>query len=158
MQKQAKPTICDFETDDVEYLICHAAMLWRRLVAIKIKSLGVSITEKRILFCIARNPGLTQVQIAKLLDLEPQNLMRSLDKMEKQNWIEKQADPKDRRVKCLRTTPHAKKIISKINAVADEVKLQVLGEMNPKKIQGAVNHITEIRENLLALLKDLDSV
>jgi MarR family transcriptional regulator for hemolysin len=156
MPKQTKTEICNLDIHDIEYLVCHIALLWRRLLGIKIKSLGINITEKRILFCIARNPGLTQIEVAKLLDLEPQNLMRSLDKMEKLGWIVKKQDPKDRRVKCLSVTPQAKKIISQINTLGDKLKPRILSGMDAKKTQLIVDQLSEIRENLLGFLEEVE--
>ena len=141
------------DTYDIEYLVCHVGLLWRRLLNAKIKSLGISGTEKRVLFCIARNPGLTQVQIAALLDLEPQNLMRSLDRLEKHNWIQKELDENDRRIKCLYTTAEAKKILTKIQSISDQVKPAVLAGIDPKTFQTILNQLAKMRENILQSLE-----
>ena len=141
---------------DIEYLICHVSMLWRRLANEKIKSLGITGTEKRVLVCIARNPGLTQVQIANLLELEPQNLIRSLDKLERQKWIKKCADANDRRAKCLFITDEAKKIVAKIKSLAENIKPQILAGLDEKKIQVLIKYLAEIRENLFEELALID--
>ncbi len=154
MTKQNDQVACTLDIHDIEYLVCHVAMLWRRMLGNRIKALGVNITEKRILFCIARFPGLTQVQIATQLDLEPQNLLRSLDRMEKQGWIIRQADPSDRRVKCICITPEAKQLMKKIIEVGDEIKPQILASLNNTERQAIVASLTTIRVNLLDLLKD----
>lgn len=143
-----KTNISDNDIHDIEYLICHVAMLWRRLLHTKIKPLGISGTEKRVLFCIALNPGLTQVKIANLLELEPQNLMRSLDKLEKQGLITKTPDKKDRRVKCLFITKEAKKMVAQIQAIGNDIKPEILSGIENKKIQILVKQLSEIRENL----------
>lgn len=139
---------CSVNIYDIEYLVCHVGLLWRRLLNAKIKSLGISSNEKRVLFCIAHNPGLTQVQIASLLDLEPQNLMRSLDKLEKQGWIQKKTSENDRRIKCLSITPQAKKIITKIKTISDDIKPQVLTGIDSKQIQQVISQLTKMRENI----------
>lgn len=136
------------DVEDIEYLICHVSMLWRRLLNSKIKHLNISATEKRVLICIGRNPGLTQVQIANLLELEPQNLIRSLDKLEQQEWIAKQADANDRRSKCLFITDKAKKIISQVKEINESVKPQILTGMDKKQIEQLIQALTHVRENL----------
>jgi len=136
------------DVEDIEYLICHVSMLWRRLLNSKIKRLNIGGTEKRVLICIARNPGLTQIQIANLLELEPQNLLRSLDKLEQHHWITKCADANDRRSKCLFITDEAKTIIAQVNSINESVKPQILAGMDKKKIQELIKHLTDIRENL----------
>lgn len=138
---------------DIEYLICHIASMWRRLVGIKIKALGISTMEKRVLFAIARHPGLTQVQIANLLELEPQNLIRILDRLENQAWLEKRANPQDRRAKCLFVTREAKKMITQIRTLSQDIKPQILAGMDEVKIHTIVSQLTDIRENLFRELE-----
>lgn len=143
---------------DIEYLVCHVGLLWRRLINAKIKTLGISGTDKRVLFCIAHNPGLNQVQIATLLDLEPQNLMRSLDKLEKKTWIEKRVDANDRRVKYLFVTPNAKKIIIKIKTLSENIKPQVLAGVDAKQIEVIVKQLGKMRENIFEHLEDTSPI
>ena len=156
MQKKANHIFCEADIFDIEYVVCHVGLLWRRLVNAKIKSLGVSGTEKRVLFCVARHPNLTQVQIAKILDLEPQNLIRTLDKLEQQGWIEKLADPEDRRVKCIVATISAKKIIKQINEISESVKPEILKGIDSTKIKAVVNNLASMRENLIQQLEQVE--
>jgi MarR family transcriptional regulator for hemolysin len=138
----------ELDVEDIEYLICHIAMLWRRVLNAKTKSLGIYGTERRVLICIARNPGLNQIQIANLLELEPQNLLRSLDKLEQLNWIKKRADTNDRRIKCLFITEESKKIVSQLKSIKKKIKPQILSGLNEEKTQQLLQYLTLIRENL----------
>jgi MarR family transcriptional regulator for hemolysin len=148
MSKKLKNDPIEVDIHDIEYLVCHVGNLWRKLLGIKIKSLGINVTEKRVLFAIGRYTGLTQIKIANLLELEPQNLIRSLDKLEKLGWIQKCADPDDRRVKCLSLTPQGKKMISQIQTLSNSIKPQILEGFDEKKIQQVVKHLSDMRENL----------
>lgn len=154
MLKKVKQPI-EIDVHDIEYLICHVGMLWRRLLGTKIKTLGISTTDKRVLFSIGRHPGLTQIEIANHLELEPQNLIRSLDKLESQGWIEKRPRSEDRRVKCLFITPSAKKIIAEIKAMGHAIKPQILAGIDEKKMQILIQQLSLIRENLF---KELEAV
>ena len=147
--------VCEQDVHDIEYLICNVAMLWRRLLNAKIKTLGISGTEKRVMFSIACYPGLTQVQIAKRLELEPQNLVRLLDKLEAQDWIAKKADPQDRRVKCLYVTEKANQIIGQIKQLGNAVKPEILAGIDEKKLIQMVESLTAIKSNLVELLAPL---
>lgn len=141
-----------YDSHDIEYLVCHVGLLWRRLLNAKAKALGISGTERRALFAIARHPGHTQAQLAMHLDLEPQNLMRAIDKLEKEKWIIKQSDANDRRVKHLYMTPKAKKIINEINVLSDHLKPLILSGIDPKQLQIVQCHLQKMRENVLAQL------
>lgn len=145
---------CDLQlviphVDDIEFLVCHVALLWRRLIYSAIKPLGISGIEKRVLYCISHHPGATQVQIANLVDLEPQNLLRSLDKLEKNNWIRKETDCNDRRIKCLFITKEAKTIMAKIDTISDQIRQKILANISTNQQQLISETLNKIRENLL---------
>lgn len=154
MSTKADFTFSEADQDDIEYLVCHVGLLWRRLINDRVKALGLSGTEKRILCCIDRHPGMTQIRLAKLLDLEPQNLTRVLDNLEKQKLIEKRADCTDRRVRCLYLTAAAKKVIQRIVALSNEVKPDILSGIPEKNLKTAVRQLNAIRANLLAQLEE----
>lgn len=152
MPKKVNIQTSTIDIHSIEHLVCNVGALWRRLLNTKIKSLGLCGTETRALMCIARNPGLTQIQIANLLDLEPQNLMRSLDKLENQGWIQKQSDTSDRRIKCISITNSAKKIIAKIQSFSDSTRPHVLSGIEAKNLQLLTHHLATMRENIIQQL------
>jgi MarR family transcriptional regulator for hemolysin len=154
MSDKAKAILCDADIHDIEYLICHVNSLWRRFLNSKIKNLGISGTEKRVLFCVARNPGMTQVQIAKLLELEPQNLVRILDRLSEEEWIEKKANPGDRRVKCVSVTAKAEVIIAKIKSIGSNAKAEILAGIHNQDAKVLMASLGFLRTNLLAQLDD----
>ena len=154
MSDKTNPILCDTDIHDIEYLICHVNSLWRRFLNSKIKNLGISGTEKRVLFCIAQNPGMTQVQIAKLLELEPQNLVRVLDRLSEEEWIEKKLDPEDRRVKCLSVTAKAEVIIAKIKNMGNKAKAEILAGVDNQEAKVLLASLSFMRANLLAQLEE----
>jgi MarR family transcriptional regulator for hemolysin len=156
MSDKINPMLCDTDIHDIEYLICHVNSLWRRFLNTKIKNLGISGTEKRVLFCVARNPGMTQVQIAKLLELEPQNLVRILDRLSAEEWIEKTADPEDRRVKCLSVTAKAEVIITKIKSIGNNAKAEIFAGVKNQDAKVLLESLGYMRANLLAQLEESD--
>lgn len=156
MPNKVDLTTCVTDINDIHQIVCNVGSLWRRLFFARIKSAGISGTEARALLCISLNPGLTQIQAATLLDLEPQNLMRSLDKLEENGWIRKQADANDRRIKCLHVTPEAKSILAHLRAVIDEIKLQVLSGIDAKDVELVVRELGKMRENLIQQLRSAE--
>ena len=43
--------------DDIEYLVCDVALLWRRILNTHSKQLGISNVERRLIINVDRNPG-----------------------------------------------------------------------------------------------------
>lgn len=134
--------------DEIEFLICDTAALWRRLFNSQSKSLGISNIERRIILNVDRNPGATQIEIAHLLDIEPQNLIRPLDKLVADHLIEKRANIKDRRVNCLYTTPQCQSILTRIHQMADTVRPTALTGLSAQDIKQLRENIKQINANL----------
>ena len=134
--------------NDIEFLICDVAILWRRLVGARSKELGISNIERRIMLQAKRHPGATQVEIANLIDIEPQNLIQPLDKLIANGWIEKRGDDKDRRVKRIFLTEPSKPILSKIHAIGDTIRPEILGNMSKADAEKLMQQLTEMKQRL----------
>src|SRR5438105_14447181 len=79
--------------------------------------LGVTRAQWKVLFKLTRMPGLRQVELADMLDLEPITLCRSIDRLEEAALVESARDPEDRRAWRLHVTAAGPPLISKLSAV-----------------------------------------
>ena len=134
--------------EEVEFLICDTASLWRRLFNVETKPLGVTNVERRIIIGVSRHPGATQVEIAQLLEIEPQNLIRPLDKLVAENLIEKRPDANDRRSNRLFITASCKTILTKIDKMADKLRPIALAGLSAEQIKQLKTTIVQIKKNL----------
>lgn len=139
--------------DDIEFLVCDLALLWRRAFNARTKDLGISTIERRIIINIERNPGITQIDLANLIEIEPQNLIKSLDKLTELNWLEKRNDSNDRRIKRLHLTSACKPTIKKIQAIGDSIRPLIMDHMTAKDTKFLLNQLQKMR---LKLEKYLD--
>ena len=69
--------------------------------------LGVTRAQWKVLFKLTRTPGLRQVELADMLDLEPITLCRIVDRLEEAGLVERTRDPEDRRAWRLHVTAKA---------------------------------------------------
>lgn len=134
--------------DDIEFLICDTALLWRRLLNSQTKLIGISNIERRIIINVERAPGSTQIEIANLLEIEPQNLIRPLDKLVAGNLIEKRPDPKDRRSNSLFITQQCRTVLAKIYKMMDAMRPIALANLSTKEIWQLKKNILKIKGNL----------
>src|ERR671929_235074 len=68
---------------------------------------GVTRAQWKVLFKLTRPPGLGQVELADMLDLEPITLCRIVDRLEEGGLVERVRDPGDRRAGRLHVTARA---------------------------------------------------
>ena len=109
--------------------------------------LGVTRAQWKVLFKLTRKPGLRQVELADLLDLEPITLCRIVDRLEEAGLVERSRDPEDRRAWKLHVTAKAQPLIEKLQAVGAKLVDEAFGGIDPKDIEIARKVLAQAREN-----------
>ena len=109
--------------------------------------MGVTRAQWKVLFRLERQPGLRQIELADMLDIEPITLSRIIDRLEEAGFVERVADPADRRAWRLHVTARAQPLIEKLHAVADEMIAEAFAGIDPDQIAVARAVLGRVREN-----------
>jgi DNA-binding MarR family transcriptional regulator len=109
--------------------------------------LGVTRAQWKVLFRLERQPGLRQIELADMLDIEPITLSRIVDRLEEGGLVERVADPADRRAWRLHVTARAQPLIEKLRAVADEMIAEAFAGIDPEEIEITRRVLGRAREN-----------
>ena len=109
--------------------------------------LGVTRAQWKVLFKLSRQPGLRQIELADLLDIEPITLSRIVDRLEEGGLVERVADPADRRAWRLHVTARAQPLVAKLRALADEMTSHAFAGIDPRHIEIMRQVLGRVREN-----------
>ena len=109
--------------------------------------LGVTRAQWKVLFKLTRTPGLRQVELADMLDLEPITLCRIVDRLEEGGLVERSRDPDDRRAWRLHVTAKAQPLIDKLQAVGADLVEQAFSGIDPRDIEITRQVLARVREN-----------
>ena len=109
--------------------------------------LGVTRAQWKVLFKLTRTPGLRQVELADMLDLEPITLCRIVDRLEEAGLVERTRDPEDRRAWRLHVTAQAEPLMEKLQAVGSMLVEQTFAGIDPKDIEKTRAVLARVREN-----------
>jgi MarR family transcriptional regulator, transcriptional regulator for hemolysin len=109
--------------------------------------LGVTRAQWKVLFRLTRQPGMRQVELADMLDIEPITLCRIVDRLEEARLVERTRDPADRRAWRLHVTAHAEPLIEKLKAVGAELVEQAFAGIDPEDIEITRRVLARAREN-----------
>jgi DNA-binding MarR family transcriptional regulator len=109
--------------------------------------LGVTRAQWKVLFKLTRQPGLRQVELADLLELEPITLCRIIDRLEEARLVERVRDPEDRRAWRLHVTGEAQPLVKKLRAVGAELVDHAFSGIDPKDIEITRQVLARAREN-----------
>ena len=109
--------------------------------------LGVTRAQWKVLFKLTRTPGLRQVELADMLDLEPITLCRIVDRLEEAGLVERVRDPEDRRAWRLHVTTQAHPLIMKLQAVGAELVDEAFAGIDRKHIAITRQVLAQVRDN-----------
>jgi len=109
--------------------------------------LGVTRAQWKVLFKLTRTPGLRQVELADMLDLEPITLCRIVDRLEEAGLVERARDPEDRRAWRLHVTAQAQPLVEKLRAIGNVLVERAFAGIDPKEIETTRQVLARVRDN-----------
>jgi len=109
--------------------------------------LGVTRAQWKVLFRLTRQPGLRQIELADMLEIEPITLSRIVDRLEESGLVERRPDPADRRAWRLHVTAQAQPLIAKLRAIADDLIAEAFDGIDPSEIEITRRVLARAREN-----------
>ena len=136
--------------EDLPFEIGETAHALRRAFDRRAAALGVTRAQWKVLFRLTRTPGLRQVELADLLDVEPITLSRIVDRLEEAGHVERVADPADRRAWRLQVTEKAKPLVAKLRDLGSEMVEDAFAGIDPREIERARQVLAQVRENVVA--------
>ena len=110
--------------------------------------LGVTRAQWKVLFKLTRSPGLRQVELADVLEIEPITLCRIVDRLEEAGLVERARDPADRRAWRLQVTAKAQPLVEKLRGVGAELVGEAFAGIDPKEIELVRQVLARVRENV----------
>jgi MarR family transcriptional regulator for hemolysin len=131
------------------FVLADVARLLRKRFDQHARAIGLTRSQWQVLAYLAPNEGIRQGSLAELLELEPITLVRLLDKLESQQWIERRGDPTDRRVWLLYLTPKARPILDRMRAIGDLTRQEALMSLADDDRAALLNMLTTMKKNLL---------
>jgi DNA-binding MarR family transcriptional regulator len=120
----------------------------RRFDARALDALGLTRTQCRLLGHLARHEGIHQAGLADLLEIKPMTLVRQIDRMEQDGWVERRPDPSDRRARRLMLTDKARPIVAGIAGLSAELRAEAFAGFGVEEGDDLIDLLQRVRANL----------
>ena len=117
-------------------------------------NLKLTIAQCKILIWLQGHEGISQARLAEYTGTDPMTLVRVLDRMEGDGWLERRPDPTDRRARRLYLKPAAEPVIVEIWRIADRARAAALAGLGAAERSQLVSLLQRVHDNLLTLLPD----
>ncbi|HKT73199.1 MAG TPA: MarR family transcriptional regulator [Steroidobacteraceae bacterium] len=137
----------------IGFLVHDVSRLRRTVVDKALKPLGVTRSQWWVLANLSRNngAGMMQTELAKMMDVGKVTLGGLIDRLEVSGYVERRADPADRRAKRVVMTGKGTKLLSQIQKIAQEVNGDIMGGIASGDVARAEAVLHKMKQRLISM-------
>lgn len=137
--------------DQLGQLLHLVAKSWRQELDRRLKPLRLTRAKWLALILISRNAGVSQRVLAEKMEVGEPAIVALIDRLEKDEFIVRKPVPSDRRARSLTLTAPGKRLISKIEAVVEALRAELLTGFSAAELKTTSEVIAQIKERIEAL-------
>ena len=131
--------------------LVESSRLLRNYIDGRAKTRGTTRAQWIVLFRLREQEGLSQVDLADVLELQPISLVRLLDRLVEHGLLERRPDPRDRRANRLFLTAGGRQLVDDLDSLRDAIATDVLQDIPAKAIETSLGTLTDIKERIKGL-------
>lgn len=109
---------------------------------------GLTRSQWRVLSPLLREDGITQTELAEIVEIEKAPLGRSLDRLEETGWIRREQDQNDRRARRVYLTEKVSPIVDDVSDVVRGLFGDALKGLKTKDVETLMRHLLTIKSNI----------
>lgn len=127
--------------------IGEVSRCWRAKLDERLRPLGMSQSRWLVLLHLSRRgDGVVQKELAEWMGIEGPTLVRILDRMTEDGWLERRESQTDRRAKTVHLTEQSRAIIAQINKVAAKLRSELLANIPEAEIEVCMRVLHQIKQ------------
>lgn len=130
------------------FLLNDVARLLRTAYDRRIRKLGLTRAQWWVLTHLYRSDGVSQTELAEILEIEKPTLGRLLDRLEAKGWVRRDHDARDRRVWRVHLTSEVEPALRTMRALAAELRRDALTGISAAERERFVDTLLAIKGNL----------
>ena len=128
--------------------LVESSRLLRNYIDHRAKGRGTTRAQWIVLFRLRQQEGLSQVDLADVLELQPISLVRLLDRLVEHGLLERRPDPRDRRANKLFLTSAGRQLVDDLDSLRDSIATDVLRDVPADAIETSLKTLVDIKERI----------
>ena len=128
--------------NEIEFLLARARTVGIIRANQALGSLGLKVRHYVVLSLAASDLTPSQRELAEFLQLDPSQIVSTIDVLEARGWVERKPSPEDRRIKVLHATTAGQGVLAQAQTAIQEAERDSLADLS-----------LDEREQLRGLLK-----
>lgn len=130
------------------FLIVDAARLQRTVFDRRVRKLGFTRTQWLVLRKLGEQPGVSQSELAEMLEVERASAGRLIDKLEENGWLERRADIDDRRINRIYLTEKGRSVHGIIGPIAEAMVEEELSDLTKQEREVLTDLLLNVKQRL----------
>lgn len=139
------------------YLLNDVTLLFRKHFDRRATRFGLTRAQWRALKCLHLRQGIRQSELAEYLDMEAIAVGRVIDRLQAAGFVERRADPNDRRCWRLYPTARAQSVTDDMEDIARGLREDATRDIEAEELQRMIDVLNRVKENLQALDAEADT-
>lgn len=138
---------------DLLFLLHDIARLLRVAGDRRARAHGMTRAQWVILWRLQQQPGLSQKELAEIMEVEPITVARLVDRLAARGMVERRDDPDDRRIWRLHLLPPALPVLEEMRGERDEVARLLTAGLSREVVQTVHQSLIAMKANVLGDLR-----
>jgi len=109
---------------------------------------GMTRAQWALLTRLERQEGMTQAEMAEVLEIQPISLVRLIDRLHEQRLVERRPHPSDRRANRLYLTDKGRAMIIQLAPLGRQVSGDVLASFDEDEVAELLMQLMRIKDNI----------
>jgi MarR family transcriptional regulator, transcriptional regulator for hemolysin len=140
----------DLKKQIVSQLV-ETSRLLRNYIDHRAKTRGTTRAQWIVLFRLREQEGLSQVDLADVLELQPISLVRLLDRLVEHGLVERRSDPRDRRANRLFLTKAGRQLADDLDSLRDAIATDVLQGVPTAMLEANLKTLRDVKDRIKML-------
>jgi MarR family transcriptional regulator for hemolysin len=130
------------------FLVNDVARAMRTEYDRRVRELGLTRSQWWVMNHLFRNPGLTQSELAEILEVEKPSVGRLLDRLEAKGWVRREHDARDRRAWRVYLAAAAEPQMRALRKRAGELMADALAGFSAADRERLIDLLLAVKANL----------
>jgi len=128
--------------------LVESSRLLRNYIDHRAKVWGTTRAQWIVLFRLREQEGLSQVDLADVLELQPISLVRLLDRLVEHDLVERRHDPRDRRANRLFLTAAGRQLADDLDSLRESIANDVLQDVSVAAIETSLETLRDVKDRI----------
>jgi MarR family transcriptional regulator, transcriptional regulator for hemolysin len=135
----------------IGFLISDVARMMRAAFDRRVRRIGLTRSQWQVLSLLHRHPGVSQAELAEMLEVERATAGRTIDRLERKKWVVRRSDAADRRINRLYLTDEAERAQAAMGRIAADMLDDAMSSLADDERQALADLLERMKAQLQSM-------